>query len=179
MANILLGFDESTAHDGSSKPLTFSADRKRFHEIRAMSDAIIIGGETARSEPYERTPVPLIVLSRSLDTGTAKTNPLAISWNQDISSAISRAKERFSCILIEGGISLLMPALEGRDVDTLYITLSMLAGEGGSPPQDFLHFPRASHHIALSKLTSGYVEVERKTLREGVFLTYNIAPSHK
>jgi riboflavin biosynthesis pyrimidine reductase len=175
MANILLGFDESTVKNGSSKPLTFPSDRKRFHEIRANSDVIIIGGETARREPYESTPVPLIVLSRSLDRGSAKVNPLAITWNQDISSAITRAKQMYSSILIEAGISLLLPALEGRCVDTLHVTLSLLASEERSPVQNSA---RSSHHVTLSQLTAGYVEVERKSLKEGVFLTYNIAPSH-
>ena len=65
LANLVLGSDGSTTLDGSSKALSSASDRKRFHELRTLASAILIGGNTARTEPYASTPVPLVVVTRS------------------------------------------------------------------------------------------------------------------
>ena len=88
IANLILGRDGGTSIRGRSAPLSSSSDRKRFHELRAMSDAIVIGGETARCEPYGKTPVPLIVVTRSQEVpGAAHASAFSQCAGQDGTAA--------------------------------------------------------------------------------------------
>ena len=64
--SLVLGADGSLTKNGSSRALSSAGDRQRFLALRRECGAIVIGGETARAEPYERTPAPLIILSRTL-----------------------------------------------------------------------------------------------------------------
>jgi len=130
LANLVLGSDGSTTLDGSSKALSSATDRKRFHELRAQASAILIGGNTARSEPYATTPVPLAVITRSgnIPEGV-KGNPKAQIWELDPISAIKKAGEEFGGnILVEGGINLVQELLIANQIDELYLTLSKKSG---------------------------------------------------
>ncbi|NDD79304.1 MAG: pyrimidine reductase, partial [Actinobacteria bacterium] len=64
-ANLIVGSDGSTSINGSSMGLSNDEDRRRFQQLRQKSDLIVIGGNTARREPYKRTPVPLYILTHS------------------------------------------------------------------------------------------------------------------
>ena len=130
LANLVLGSDGSTTLDGSSKALSSATDRKRFHELRAQASAILIGGNTARSEPYSTTPVPLAVITRSGDIPeSVRGNPKAQIWELDPISAIKKAGEEFGGnILVEGGINLVQELLIANQIDELYLTLSKKSG---------------------------------------------------
>jgi riboflavin biosynthesis pyrimidine reductase len=130
LANLVLGSDGSTTLDGSSKALSSATDRKRFHELRAQASAILIGGNTARSEPYATTPVPLAVITRSGDIPeSVRGNPKAQIWELDPISAIKKAGEEFGGnILVEGGIHLIQELLIANQIDELYLTLSKKSG---------------------------------------------------
>jgi riboflavin biosynthesis pyrimidine reductase len=130
LANLVLGSDGSTTLDGSSKALSSATDRKRFHELRAQASAILIGGNTARSEPYATTPVPLAVITRSGNIPeSVKGNPKAQIWELDPISAIKKAGEEFGGnILVEGGINLVQELLIANQIDELYLTLSKKSG---------------------------------------------------
>ena len=100
--SLVIGADGSLTKNGSSREISSTTDRQRFLALRREFDVIMIGGGTARSEPYERTPVPLIVLSRSL---TKHTNPKAVLWQSSPRDAIARAVQEFGPrILVEGGL---------------------------------------------------------------------------
>lgn len=77
---LVVGSDGSTTKDGSSAGVTTAADRSEFLARRRTADCILIGGNTARTEPYHRTPVPVVVISRSLINPLAD-NRLAHCWN--------------------------------------------------------------------------------------------------
>ena len=62
VATLVVGSDGSTAKDGTSRGVTSTLDRARFLERRRHVDAILIGGNTARNEPYRMTPVPVVVV---------------------------------------------------------------------------------------------------------------------
>jgi riboflavin biosynthesis pyrimidine reductase len=130
LANLVLGSDGSTTLDGSSKALSSATDRKRFHELRAQASAILIGGNTARSEPYATTPVPIAVITRSGDIPeSVRGNPKAQIWELDPISAIKKAGEEFGGnILVEGGINLVQELLIANQIDELYLTLSKKSG---------------------------------------------------
>ena len=130
LANLVLGSDGSTTLDGSSKSLSSAEDRKRFHELRAQASAILIGGNTARNEPYAETPVPLVVISRSGDLPeSVRSNPKVHIWQLDPISAVHKAADQFGGnILVEAGMSLIQELLIANKIDELYLTLSQKSG---------------------------------------------------
>ena len=130
LANLVLGSDGSTTLDGSSKSLSSAEDRRRFHELRAQASAILIGGNTARSEPYAETPVPLVVISRSGDLPeSVRSNPKVHIWQLDPISAVHKAADQFGGnILVEAGMSLIQELLIANKIDELYLTLSQKSG---------------------------------------------------
>lgn len=130
LANLVLGSDGSTTLDGSSKSLSSVEDRKRFHELRALASAILIGGNTARSEPYSETPVPLVVISKSGDLPeSVRNNPKVHIWELDPISAIDKAANQFGgSVLVEGGMNLIQELLIANKIDQLYLTLSQKSG---------------------------------------------------
>ena len=101
VASMVVGSDGSTSKDSKSAGVSSPADRRAFLSRRRSVDCIIIGGNTARNEPYNRTPVPLVVLSRSL-VNPVIGNHLALMWNTSPADAIERALRTYgSNILIE------------------------------------------------------------------------------
>lgn len=66
VATLVVGSDGSTSKESRSAGISSPEDRQAFLKRRREVDVIIVGGNTARHEPYNRTPVPLVVISRSL-----------------------------------------------------------------------------------------------------------------
>ena len=128
LANLVIGQDGSTTLNGSSTGLSSKVDRERFHKLRIGVDVILIGGNTARNEPYESTPLPLIVISRSNEIAEISQNPDHVIINLEPLAAVEQAKARFENIIFEGGPNLLLTILE--KIDELYITISKQTGDG-------------------------------------------------
>jgi riboflavin biosynthesis pyrimidine reductase len=130
LANLVLGSDGSTSMGGSSKSLSSAEDRRRFHELRAQASVILIGGNTARNEPYAQTPVPLVVITRSGEIpDSVRANPKTHIWDLDPISAVDKAlKELGGTVLVEAGMSLIQVLLVANKIDELYLTLSKISG---------------------------------------------------
>jgi len=121
-ASLVVGLSGSTTKAHTSAGISNADDRSAFLARRRLVDVIIIGGNTARREPYATTPVALVVLSRSPENPVA-TNPLAHIWNCSPAQAIERARIEFGPkILIEAGVGLLTELLAQKLVDELYVT---------------------------------------------------------
>ena len=174
IANLILGRDGGTSIRGRSAPLSSSSDRKRFHELRAMSDAIVIGGETARCEPYGKTPVPLIVVTRSQEVpGSAHANPLAQISNEDIPETLRSARNQFHTVLIEAGANFVADALAADLIDDLYITQVQTPADG--PYFDYAWLNTAFTLIA----PDGLENLENlEGSKEEVFLHYARLPQN-
>ena len=123
-ANLVLGEDGQSTFEGSSKALSSRFDRAKFHAIRAESQVILIGGNTARIEPYGKTPVRLIVLSKSGDIPVSvQGNTSAEIWNLSPAQAISRLRdEGVERILVEAGISIVRELSAENLLDGIYVT---------------------------------------------------------
>ena len=128
VATLVVGSDGSTSKDSRSAGISSPEDRKAFLQRRREVDVIIVGGNTARHEPYNRTPVPLIVISRSL-VNPVQGNHLALFWNCSPAKAVEKARTLFGeKILIEGGISMINELLEVTMIDQLELSLTPATG---------------------------------------------------
>ncbi len=163
-ANIIIGRDGSTVLGGTSAALSFPADRKRFHSLRSEFAAILIGGNTARNEPYSKTPLPLIVITRSWLPTQIQSNPLALSWQMPLREAVEKAIKSYGDLLIEAGPTLIQEGVAGGLIGELFVTVS--DSDGGE------------HPIDIKRLLEEAEEISRELVDGGLFLHYRLAPSH-
>jgi riboflavin biosynthesis pyrimidine reductase len=128
IATLVVGSDGSTAKDGTSRGVTSTLDRARFLERRRQVDAILIGGNTARTEPYRKTPVPVVVISTSMINSLAD-NRQAYRWNASPSEALERARRLFGpTILVEAGTSIILELLSLNFIDRLELSVTTVTG---------------------------------------------------
>jgi riboflavin biosynthesis pyrimidine reductase len=155
VATLVVGSDGSTSKESRSAGVSSPEDRKAFLQRRREVDVIIVGGNTARHEPYNRTPVPLVVISRSL-VNPVQGNHLALLWNCSPVMAVEKARALFGeKILIEGGISMINELLEHKKIDQL--ELSVTSATGGENTVDINH------------LLSHFSQIKRREDSETVF----------
>jgi len=128
VATLVVGIDGSTSKESRSAGVSSAADRQVFLQRRREVDCIIIGGNTARHEPYNRTPVPLVVISRSL-VNPVQGNHLALLWNCSPVQAVEKARRQFGeKILIEGGISMINELKDHGVIDQLELSVTPASG---------------------------------------------------
>jgi riboflavin biosynthesis pyrimidine reductase len=121
---LVTGADGSTTKGGNSAGVSSQADRSKFLQRRREADCILIGGATARNEPYQRTPVPVVVLSRGLINPLAN-NRLAYCWNLSPAAAIAKARELFGPeIHVEAGVQIISELLAQGLVDRLELSIT-------------------------------------------------------
>ena len=150
IATLVVGADGSTTNKGNSAGVASEIDRSHFLQRRRTADCIIIGGNTARTEPYHRTPVPVVVISRSLINPLAD-NRLAHCWNLSPSNALDKAIAMFGPrIHIEAGVSIINELLLHNRIDELELSITeSTGGEDKINIQELLN-----HFTSMSETTS-------------------------
>jgi riboflavin biosynthesis pyrimidine reductase len=131
-ANLIVGSDGSTTANNSSIGLSTDEDRLRFKQLRSKSDLILIGGNTARREPYKRTPVPLYILTHAKVRLQPK-NQLAKQFSMGIVDLFSEISNNFPPteitspinLLVESGPILLKEMIELSLINHLYLTINL------------------------------------------------------
>jgi riboflavin biosynthesis pyrimidine reductase len=127
-ATLVIGLDGSTTKNGSSREITSGADRSEFLARRRSADFILIGGRTARSEPYHRTPVPVVVASRSMVNALAD-NRNAYWWNASPTQAMEKGIKKFgSNVLVESGATFIFELIKENALDGIYLSISPVSG---------------------------------------------------
>jgi len=147
---LVVGADGSTSIDGNSAGISSSADRSSFLARRRLADCIIIGGKTARSEPYHRSPVPVVVVSRSL-INPIEDNRLAHCWNLSPEDALTRAQKTFGeNVNIEGGTTIIKALIAANRIDALELSITEITG--------------GENRIDVEKLLSNFSRVEERSV---------------
>ena len=155
-ASLVVGSDGSTANGGNSRGITSGVDRTAFLARRRSADFLLIGGETARTEPYHRTPVPVVISSRSMINSLAD-NRLAHWWNLSPTAALAKGVKKFGDnVLVESGPSLIEELLLNKALDGIY--LSITAVTGGENPID------------IAALLGNFVEIDRQEVEGTQFI---------
>lgn len=155
-ASLVVGADGSTSKAGSSRLITSGIDRTTFLERRRGVDFILIGGRTARAEPYNRTPVPVVIASHSMINSLAN-NRLAYWWNCSPLVALEKGKAKFGeSVLVEGGAAMIETLMAEKALDGIY--LSITTETGGA---DFLDY---------HQLISQFQDVQSKEIEKTLFI---------
>ena len=165
IANLVVGSDGATSKNGSSVGLSSPADRQRFHDLRKQSDAILIGGSTARREPYKKTPIPLFIITHSLVRLQPK-NQLAKQLNLPPKLALVEISNFFADkeraqILVEAGPKLLTQMIEEGLIQTLYLTIN--------------HGATGENIIDLNQLIRTFKLVSSEKIADDEFQIYELA----
>ena len=155
-ASLVVGADGSTSKNGSSSGISSGADRTTFLARRRNADFILIGGQTARTEPYHRTPVPVVVASRSMINALAD-NRLAHWWNLPPVSALEKGVKKFGPnVLVEAGPQLINELIQARVLDGIYLSItSVTDGE---------------NLIDIEALLSNFTSVQRDEIQGTLFI---------
>ena len=163
-ANLIVGADGSTTLANSSMGLSTDEDRRRFHELRSKNDLILIGGNTARREPYKRTPIPLYILTHTKVRLQPK-NQLAKQFALNPSEMINQLKSSFNSeqsgpinLLVEAGPALLKQMIAEGLIDNLYLTINQEK--------------TGDNQIVLTQLTKGFELIKRENIPPCDFLFY-------
>lgn len=134
IATLVVGADGSTSKGDRSSGVTSRIDREKFLARRRLADCIFIGGKTARVEPYHRTPVPVVVVSRSM-INTLADNRLAHWWNLSPTEGLKKAKAKFGPnVLVEAGSSVVLELLDAHLINSLELSVTKITG--GENPID-------------------------------------------
>ncbi len=163
-ANLIVGADGSTTLANSSMGLSTDEDRRRFHELRSKNDLILIGGNTARREPYKRTPIPLYILTHTKVRLQPK-NQLAKQFALSPAEMINELKSSFNSeqsgpinLLVEAGPALLKQMIDEGLIDNLYLTINQEK--------------TGDNQIVLTQLTKGFELIKRENIPPCDFLFY-------
>lgn len=155
-ASLVVGSDGSTSKGGNSRGITTGADRTSFLSRRRSADFLLIGGETARTEPYHRTPVPVVVASRSMINALAD-NRLAHWWNLSPTAALAKGVKKFGeNVLVESGPSIIDELLLSNALDGIYLSITSVTG-GENP-------------IDIAALLGNFVEIHRQEVEGTQFI---------
>lgn len=147
---LVVGADGSTSKHGNSAGVSTAADRSAFLARRRLADCILIGGNTARTEPYHRTPVPVVVISRTLINPLAD-NRLAHCWNLSPVKAIERATSIFGPnIHVEAGIGIIQELIKANLVDALELSITEVTGG-----EDVVEISKLLSHFPIQSEQSG------------------------
>ena len=146
IGTLVVGADGSTSKNGNSAGVTTALDRSEFLQRRRSADCIIIGGNTARTEPYQRTPVPVVVISRAL-INPLSGNRLAHCWNLSAVKAVDKALETFGPrIHIEAGGSIFEELVSAGRIDQLELSVTSVTGG-----EDKLDIEKLLSHFVITK----------------------------
>ena len=125
VASLVMGRDGSTT---PSHLISNTIDQADFRSRRKLVDCILIGGNTARTEKYENTPVPLVVLTRN-SAAFKGSNVKATYLSLEPSEAITQCRALHGTnIGVEVGPHLLLEMLNAHLIDELHLTITDKTG---------------------------------------------------
>lgn len=155
-ASLVVGSDGSTAKGGSSRAIASGVDRTTFLARRRSADFLLIGGQTARTEPYHRTPVPVVISSRSM-VGALSDNRLAHWWNLSPTAALSKGIKQFGPnVLVESGLTIIEELIANRVLDGIYLSITTVTG--------------GEYPIDIEKLLANFKYIDRQSIDGTIFI---------
>ena len=131
IASLVVGANNATTLNGASTGLSTPPDRARFLALHRSAGAIIIGKESAKTEDYSKTEVPIFIFSR-LPEKLKLTHPQMqqITIDGDLADVARNINQRIAGdVVIEAGPQLLAALVAAGVVDVLQLSISPINGD--------------------------------------------------
>lgn len=132
IATLVVAGNGATSAGGNSVLLSSEPDRRRFLTLHRSAGAIITGKQSAASEDYSKTKVPIFVFTRNLDQLNF-THPTMeqITVDRGLAEIARDIDKRIDGdIVIEGGRQLILAMAKEGAIDQLYLSISPVEGDG-------------------------------------------------
>lgn len=132
IASFVVGANGASTLGGASQPLSTAADRERFLQRHRSAAAFIIGKNSATTENYATSRVPIFVFSRSsapLDLPHPLMQQITVDRNlKEITELIDLRIP--GDIVVEAGARLLTALIAVGVVERLELSITPIEGDG-------------------------------------------------
>jgi riboflavin biosynthesis pyrimidine reductase len=145
IATLNVGANGATSLAGSSTGISTVIDRERFLKLHRRASVHIAGPNSASSEIYSSTKIPLVILTRSALSETDQGREI-INTSDGLQGVMREIKARFPApIVVEAGPSLLRALVEQGCIEEIEISISPLLGDG-----NFIDYTELLTHFNLT-----------------------------
>ena len=121
---VATGFGEYKDESGSSRGISNAIDRKVLVHLRSLTQAVLVGGETARVESYKAdSRFATYVLTRKPDELPEGLNAVTATSDEELSKSITQLVTNHGGLLIEAGPTLLKRMMKLALVDLLCLSV--------------------------------------------------------
>lgn len=130
IASLNIGANGATSLAGSSAGLSTPEDRQRFLALHRRAGAYLLGRNSASSELYSTSEVPIIILSRDVPSQLID-NRIIINTEAGLQNAMRGIKAEYQApIVVEAGPKLLTALVAQGCIEEIELTFSPLSGDG-------------------------------------------------
>lgn len=129
IATLNIGANGATSLEGSSLGLSTAEDRNRFLTLHRRAGAYVVGTKSAANELYTSSAIPLLILSRSLDSEVADGREI-INTLDGLEDVMRDIRSRYPApIVVEAGPTLLLALLGAGCIEEIELSISPLPGD--------------------------------------------------
>lgn len=130
IATLNVGLNGATSKNGDSTSLSSPADRARFLRLHRSAGSYLVGRNSYGAEKYSSMSTPIFIASRSaLPIPGAPKNVRVITEPTLIEIARSIYRKGPHPVIVEAGVSLLLPLIESGCIEELELSISPIAGD--------------------------------------------------
>jgi riboflavin biosynthesis pyrimidine reductase len=130
IATLNVGANGATTLAGSSVGISTAADRERFLKLHRRAGLHIAGRNSASSELYTSTKIPLVILTRTTQSQIVHGREI-INTSDGLQTVMREIKARFPApIVVEAGPNLLRALIEQGCIEEIELSISPLLGDG-------------------------------------------------
>ena len=144
IATLNVGANGATSLAGSSAGISTAVDRERFLKLHRRAGVHIAGINSANSELYSSTKIPLVILTRSTASQSKQSREI-INTSDGLQNVMCDIKSRFPApIVVEAGPSLLTALVKQGCIEEIELSVSPLLGDG-----NFIDYTELLSHFNL------------------------------
>jgi riboflavin biosynthesis pyrimidine reductase len=130
IATLVVGANGATSLAGSSVGISTPADRNRFLALHRRAGVHVVGSNSAASELYTSSKIPLVILTQSTPS-EGKQNSEIINTSEGLQKVMHEIKNRFPApVVVEAGPNLLTSLVEQGCIEEIELSLSPALGDG-------------------------------------------------
>jgi dihydrofolate reductase len=130
IATLNIGANGATSLSGSSTGLSTPEDRQRFLVLHRRAGAYVLGPNSAASELYTTSQVPIVILSRDAQSQLIDNRKI-INTADGLQSVMRRIKAEYQApVVVEAGPKLLTVLVAQGCIEEIELTFSPLSGDG-------------------------------------------------